>query len=69
MGALVSAKIGVRAKCGEPKNWFSAAPLKFDPKPSEAIYAAILSNFEKCRPEVADNVIADVAVDSAWMSV
>ena len=34
LGALVFAKIGVRAKCGEPSNWFSAAPLKFDPEPS-----------------------------------
>ena len=47
-------------------NWWgrqNATPLKFNPKPHEASFSAISSNFEKCRPEVADDVISSVAVD------
>ena len=63
VSALVFAKMGTRAKCGEPINWFSAQPLKFHPKLSEAAFSAVFPNFEKCQHEVADDVISYVAVD------
>ena len=50
----------------KPTNWWgmqNAAPLKFDPKPSDATFSAVFSNFKKCRPEVANDVISGVAVD------
>ena len=61
--SLVFAKIGVRVNCGELSNWFSAAPLKFNPKQSEAAFWAVSSNFGKYRPEVADDVISGLAID------
>ena len=54
-----------RQKCGEPGNWFTAAPLKFDLKPSEAAF----SNFGKCLPEVAGHVISGVALNHVSMNV
>ena len=60
VGALVFAKINIRAKCGEPSNWFSAAPLKFDP--SVAAFSTVFPNIEKWRLEVTD-VISDVTVE------
>ena len=41
----------------------NVALLKFDPKPSEATLSAVISNFDKCRPEVALDFIFSVAVD------
>ena len=40
-----------------------AVKLKFDQKPQEAAFSAVSSNFEKCRREVADDVISGLAVD------
>ena len=40
----------------------NAAPLKFDPKPSETAFSAVFSNFDKYRPEVYDDFISRVAV-------
>ena len=50
-----------------PTNWRSrqnAAPLKFDLKLSEAASSDVLWNFDKCRPEVADDVISGVPMES-----
>ena len=52
-------------------NWLgrqNAAPLKFDPKLSDTAFSAVFSNFDKCRQEVADDVIfcaveGDVGMD------
>ena len=59
VGALVAAKQLAygqkRAKCSEPSNWFTKAI-------GGGIFGGF-SNFEKCRPEVADDVVSDVAVD------
>ena len=41
--------------------------LKFDPKPSEAPFSAVLFNFDKCRPKVASDVISGVTVE--WIGV
>ena len=38
-------------------------------KPFEAVFSTVFSNFEKCRPEVVDDVISDVAVDQVGMDV
>ena len=35
---------------------------KFDPKPSEAAFSAVCSNFDKCRPEVTGDVISGPAL-------
>ena len=46
-------------------NWWgkqNAAPLKFDPKLSEVAFS-VFPNFDKCRPEIADDVIFGEAVD------
>ena len=51
-------KNGVCIKCSEPSNWISAAPLKFDPKSSEMSFSAVLSNYEKWKPDVVDDVIS-----------
>ena len=40
----------------------NAAALKFNPWPPEAAFSVVLSNFDKCRLEVADGVISCVAV-------
>ena len=56
-------KTGIREKCSEPSKWLSAAPLKFDLKPLEAVFWANFSNLEKRRLEVADDIISDVAVE------
>ena len=43
----------------KPTNWWGkqkAAPLKFDPKRLKN-FVQFFSNFHKCQPEVADNVI------------
>ena len=48
-----------------PAYWWgkqNAARLKFDPKPSEAIFSAVFSHFDKCRSEVAGDVISSAAV-------
>ena len=42
---------------------------KFDPKPSEAAFSSIYSNTDKCRPEVAGDVISCLAVESVGMEV
>ena len=50
----------------KPTNWWgrkNAAPLKFDPKSSEAEFSVFFSNFDKYQPEVAGDVISGVAVD------
>ena len=47
----------------------NAAPLKFDPKPSEAAFSAIFSNFDKCRPKAAGDVVSGAAVDYVGMHV
>ena len=47
----------------------TAAPLKFDPMPSEAAYSAVSSNFEKCPQEVADDVLSSVAVEQVGIDV
>ena len=39
-----------------------AAPLKFDPKHLEAAFSTVLTNFDKCRSEVAGDIISSVAV-------
>ena len=39
------------------------APLKFDPKPSEAAFLAVLRTLIKCQSDVAGDVISGVAVD------
>ena len=36
---------------------------KFDPKLVEALFSAAFSNVNKCRPEVAGDVISGVAVE------
>ena len=38
----------------------NATPLKFDLKPSEAVFSAVFPNFDKCRPEVAGDVVSGV---------
>ena len=46
-----------------PTNWWgrqNAAPLKFDPEPSEAGYSAFLGNSDKCQREAACDVISGV---------
>ena len=51
-------------------NWWgrqNAAPLKFDPKPSEATFSGVIWNCDKCQPKLADNVISSVPVDSVGM--
>ena len=57
------AKIGVLGKCGESSNWLSPVALKFDLKPPEVAFSAVISNCKKCQSEVADDVISDVVVD------
>ena len=59
-----------------PTNWWgrqNAGKLKFDKKPWKAEFLAVFfSKFEKCRPDVADDVISGVTVEwnrSAWMSL
>ena len=49
-----------------PINWLArqnAAPLKFDPKPSEAAFSTVFLNFNKCRPAAADDVISSMAIE------
>ena len=56
----------------KPTNWWgrqNSAPLKFDPKPSEAAFWTVFSNFDKCQLEVAGNVISGVAVELIGMDV
>ena len=54
-------------------NWCgrqNAVPLKFDRKPKEvALFSAVFSNFEKCRPEVADDVISGVATEQVGVDL
>ena len=38
---------------------------KFGLKPSETTFSAVFSNFDICRPEVADDVISGMVVDHA----
>ena len=40
----------------------NAAPLKFAPNRRRRHMRSFFSNFDKCRPEVADDVISGVAV-------
>ena len=40
-----------------------------DPKPSEAAFAAVFWNFDKYRPEVADDVISSTHVEYVCMDV
>ena len=47
----------------------NAAPLKFDPKPSEVALSAVFRTSINERSEVAGDVMFGVAVMSAWMSV
>ena len=47
----------------------NAAPLKFDPKPSEATFSVVFLNFDKYRPEVADDVISGVTLDYVSVDV
>ena len=47
----------------------NAAPLQLDPKPHEAGFSAVYSNFEIFRPEVAGDAISMLAVDYAGMDV
>ena len=56
----------------KPSNWWgrqNAAPLKFDPKLSKAVFLAVFSNFDKCRPEVADEVISIFCVAAEKVDV
>ena len=49
----------------KPIGWAiqNAAPLTFYQKASDAALSAGFSNFDKCRPEVADDVKSGVALD------
>ena len=51
-----------------PTGWArqNAAPLKFDPQPSEAAFLATFRTvkLENCRPEVSGDVISGVSVDN-----
>ena len=47
----------------------NAALQKFDPKSSEAALSAVFSNFDKCRLELASDVIFGVVVDQAGTGV
>ena len=47
----------------------NAVPQKFDPKPSEVALLAVFPNFDKCRPEVAGDVVSGVAVDWVGLDV
>ena len=47
----------------------NATPLKFDSKAVGGGISAVFSNFEKCRPGVADAVISSVALDQVGMDV
>ena len=64
-GRCCFAKIGIRAKCDEPSNWFSAAPLIFDPRPSEAEFSAVFRTLitAGCRLEVAGDVKSGATFD------
>ena len=46
-----------------------ALPIKFEPKLSEAALSATFSNFDKCRSEVAGDVISDVAEEYVTIDV
>ena len=52
-------------------NWLGrrqdVATIKFDPKPSEAVFSTVLSNWDKWRLEAAGDVISGVAVASVGM--
>ena len=76
--ALGFAKIGTRAKKGGEPSKMSLAVFtalcsrsiaglrratKIRPKPVAGGIFVLFSNFEKCRSEVADDVVSDVAVD------
>ena len=54
---------GIVKKNPASNGWQNAASLKFDPKPLEAALSAVISNFEKCRPEAVDDVISGFAAD------
>ena len=41
----------------------NAAPINFDPKPFEAAFSIVFSNFDKCRPEAVSDDISGVAVE------
>ena len=56
----------------KPTNWFgrkNAPPLKFDPKPQEEAFSAVYSNFSKCQPKVAGEVISGKAVEYVGIDV
>ena len=56
----------------KPTNWWgrqNAVPLKFDPKLSEAAFSAFFPNFDKCRSEVAGDVMSGAAVHYVGMDV
>ena len=50
---------------GQPNGWArqNAAPLKFDPKPSEVAFSEVFPNFDKCRAEILGDVISGMAID------
>ena len=45
----------------------NGAPLKFNPKPYEAALLGVFLNFEKYRPEVADDATSSLAADQVGM--
>ena len=50
----------------KPTNWLGQARRRtttIRPKPSEAAFSAVFSNFNKCRPKVIGDVISGLAVD------
>ena len=46
----------------------NAAPLKFDPKPSNAAFLGLFSD-ERCRSEVTGDVISGMAIGEAGMDI
>ena len=42
---------------------------KLDQKPSEVAFSAVFSNFDKCRPEVAGDVVSGAVIDPVGLDV
>ena len=54
----------------KPTNWWgrqNAAPLKFDRR--QAAFSAVFSNFEKCRPDAADDPMSGLAAEYVGLDV
>ena len=62
-----------KAKNKKSTNWWgrqNAAPLKFDKKLLEIAFSPVFfSNFDHCRPQVAEDIIFGVAVEKVGMDV